>query len=315
MSNVMKVLGVTTFMALGAVTEAGAQGAEARARAEEVRARSEEVRARARAEMSGRGWIGITYTTSSEGGGMVVTEVLRGSPAEAAGVHRGDVIARWNGRRDPVAAAAENPLQPGDTLRLRVRRDGERDRDVTVVAGSSRDRAITIVTGRGGDLVVLRPSELVDGMRIQMDSLGIHADSLHTRLRGMLRDSLGPALRRFETVELPRIHAELGAAQAKLAQGFLLGSRSVAGAEFAEVNAGLATYFGTDHGALVLRVAPATPAARAGLESGDVVISANGHAIEDVQDLRQAVTRTREREVALEIVRRGARDRLRLRWD
>lgn len=314
MWNTIKVLGAMILLSLGATAEAVAQRTpEARARAERAE-RAAEV-ARARAEMANRGWIGITYTTPENGGAMVVTHVIRGSPAEAAGLRPGDTIVRWNGSRNPTDEALQNPLQPGDTVQLRVRRDDEGGRDVTVVAESTRGRPVTVLTGRRGDVVVLRPSEVLEGVRIHMDSLGIDADSLHKRLRVMLRDSLGPALQRFEAVELPRLQAELEAAQARVAHGLSTGVRSVAGAEFAELNSGLASYFGTDRGALVLRVAPETPAARSGLQAGDVVVSANGHQIENVRDLREAVTRSRDRDVELGIVRRGARSQLRLRWD
>lgn len=317
MSNTMKMFGTVILLVVGTTAEAVAQRTpEARERAERVeRAERAAAVARARAEMAQRGWIGITYATPGSGRTMLVTEVISGSPAERAGLRRGDRIVRWNGSRDPVEEARENPLQEGDTLRLRVRREGERERDVTVVAGSTRDRAWTAVTGRRGEVVVLRPSEVMEGVRIQMDSLGVHADSLHTRLRVMLRDSLGPALERFEAMEMPRIRAELEAAQAAVAHGFSMGARSVAGAEFAELTPGLGTYFGTDRGALVMRVAPETPASRSGLQAGDVVVSANGQTIEDVRGLREAVARSRDGDVRLEIVRRGARSQLRLRWD
>lgn len=289
------------LLALGVAAEAQAQ-------------RAPEARSRAVVEMTRRGWIGITYSTSGTSGRMAVTEVIPASPAAGAGLAPGDTIVRWNGDENPEAAAMRNPVQPGDTLRLRVRRDG-RTRDVTVVATSSRSRpAVTFSRGGDRDVIVLRPSRLSE-VRIHADSIAVHADSMHTRLRAMLRDSLGPALRRFEAVEIPRVEAQLMAAQARLAEGFSAGARAVAGAEFAEVNAGLASYFGTDRGVLVLRVAPETPAARAGLQAGDVVVSANGHPVEDVRDLREAVSGSRDRDVELEIVRRGSRSQIRLRWE
>lgn len=298
------------LLALGVAGEAAAQ-------------RAPEARSRAVVELTRRGWIGITYSTSGTSGRMAVTDVTPGSPAAGAGLTVGDTIVRWDGDANPEQAAFRTPVQPGDTLRLRVRRDG-RTRDVTVVAVSSRSRP-AVATGRGGgrDVYILRPSRAPDEVWIHMDSIAVHADSMHVRLRAMLRDSLGPALqrleetglRRFETVEMPRLEAELQAAQARLAEGFSAGARAVAGAEFAEVNAGLASYFGTERGALVLRVAPETPAARAGLQAGDVVISANGHPVSEVRDLREAVVRSRARDVELQIVRRGSRTALRLRWE
>lgn len=124
--------------------------------------------------------------------------------------------------------------------------------------------------------------------------------------------------------EMPRIRMEAERAERELARemarvtvagGLALGSRSVAGAEFSELNEGLADYFGTDRGVLVLRVAPDTPAARSGLRAGDVVVSAGGQSVERVHEIREAVLESRDRDVELVVVRRGARQGLRLRWE
>ena len=68
--------------------------------------------------------------------GVRVIEVRRGSPADQAGVRQGDVVVRLNGE-DAVRATEALPgrLQAGDTVRLRVRREGEGEREVVVVAG------------------------------------------------------------------------------------------------------------------------------------------------------------------------------------
>lgn len=307
MSKRWKIALAMAVLGLVPVMEATAQRGEDRSRAAEVRARG-------RADMARGGWIGIMYHVSRDDGRVVVSDVVHGSPADAAGLAPGDTILRWNGSDDPGEAITQKRLQPGDTLRVRVRRSGERDRDLTIVAAPATARPV-IAHGRRGDVLVLRPSRALESVRIHMDSVGLHADSLHRRLRIMLQDSLGPAIRQFEAVEMPRIQAQLEAAQAQLAHGMGVGSRSVAGAEFAEVNAGLATYFGTDRGALVLRVAPDTPADRSGLQAGDVVISANGNSIDEVRDLRETVARSRDRNVDLVIVRRGARTELKLSWE
>jgi S1-C subfamily serine protease len=46
-----------------------------------------------------------------------------------------------------------------------------------------------------------------------------------------------------------------------------------------------------------------------------VVLRANGHPVEDVRELRLAVTRAERREVSLEVVRKGGRRELKLRWE
>lgn len=267
---------------------------------------------RARAEALRRGWLGISYTTDAEGR-ISVDDVVPDSPAGRAGLQEGDTIVRWNGQSDAAEAAMGARLEPGDTVKLRVRRRGERDRDVAVIV-AERPRTFARVRS-GDDVIFVDPGAMMRGLRIHVDSLGLHADSLQRRLRVMFRDSLGPRLRELERirVELPRVRVrEL---EGPGVYGFEIGTRSVAGAEFAEINAGLSEYFGTERGVVVLRVGPETPAARAGLQAGDVVVRANGFQIERVSDLRQAVSRDEDRTVELDVVRKGQARKVEMRWE
>jgi C-terminal processing protease CtpA/Prc len=92
-----------------------------------------------------------------------------------------------------------------------------------------------------------------------------------------------------------------------------VGARTVAGAEFSELNAELAQYFrGTGEGLLVLRVAPETPGARAGLRPGDVVVRASGRAIRTIRDLRLSIASAGRQPVTIDVVRQGQRHELRL---
>ena len=69
-----------------------------------------------------------------------------------------------------------------------------------------------------------------------------------------------------------------------------LGRRSAAGAELAEMNEGLRRYFdNVQGGALVIDVSPNTPAARAGLEAGDVIVRAGGREVNGPEDVRRAL--------------------------
>lgn len=273
---------------------------------------------RAEREATRRGWIGISLRTLGERGpapgGAVVEDVSPDSPAERAGLQPGDTLVRWNGRTDVGAALDERGVQPGDSVRLRVRRGG-RDRDVVAVAAERPPRVALLSPGRLEELRLLVPGEFPRELRLRMDSLRVHADSLHSQIRTMFRDSLGPRLRELERGSLPRVRLRVPEGDLPLAFDFELGLRAVAGAEFAEMNPGLADYFGTDEGALVLRVAPGTPAARAGLEAGDVVVSVDGERVESIRDLRRGVGDAQRREVELEVVRKGERREVRMRWE
>ena len=281
------------------------------------------------------GWLGFTYEAFAEDGeeNAHITRVYPGSPAAEAGVREGDEIIRVNGRTDVATALDAQEIEPGDTIRMRVRRDVGRDSDVAVVAARRPNNLAVIAPtprrvwsddDRREDRMFyrFRPDSLiarVDSLFgrngrvfVWPDSLFVHADSLHRGLELMLRDSLGPKLREFS--EEFRAWVPEGGARSVIT----IGRRSVAGAEFEEMNPGLSAYFGTDEGALVLRVAPGTPAARAGLQPGDVVLEANDREVDSVDDLRNAVSRAqgmRPRAVQLEILRQGRRQDIDLRWE
>lgn len=294
-----------------------------------------------------KAWLGISYVATDDGDVETVRieRVYPGSPAAAAGLRSGDEIVRWNGSTAVDDALEALRLQPGDTIRLRVRRGDERDRDLLVIA-TDRPRELVAFTpgregffglsaeemaqvekqlskqreemarifGENGRLRILS-GEGRDGtweLRLKLDSLALHADSLHKGIQLMLRDSLGPQLEALS--DQIRIMIPEGPTRTVMA----LGRRSVAGAEFEEMNEGLARYFGTDDGALVLRVSPGTPAARAGLRAGDVVLEVDDRAVDSVGDIRNAVARAqgdRTRAVQLEVLREGRRQEVDLRWE
>jgi len=83
-----------------------------------------------------RGWIGITKisdvadeTGLEPGLGVVIVELLRGSPADRAGIEPGDVVIAVDGRPVETASQLRNELagaRVGTELRLTVRREGRR---------------------------------------------------------------------------------------------------------------------------------------------------------------------------------------------
>lgn len=284
---------------------------------------SAEARARAAAEAAdaSRGWVGLTFSSGTSGA-VVVEDVFDDSPADRAGIQEGDTIVLWNGSRDVARAMRQSRLDPGETVKVRVRRRGERDRDLALTA-AARPRVMAIGRGaprRAGDhqIVITIPDE--QEIRVMTDSLVVRVDSLHNRLRVLLADSLGKELRDLR-VQMPRIRVEMDGLDRDLGPGgtlFGLGAagRAVAGAEFTPMNRDLASYFHTDKGLLVLRVSSGTPAARSGLRAGDVLVEANDAEIGDLGDLRRAITRTSnsDRGVKLEVIREGKRREVQLKW-
>jgi serine protease Do len=75
--------------------------------------------------------------------------------------------------------------------------------------------------------------------------------------------------------------------------------------------------YGTDHGLLILRVGPRTPAARAGIQKGDVLISVDGRELHSVPALIRAVERAEKAEkaeVRIELLRKKDRKVVMLQW-
>jgi len=84
-------------------------------------------------------------------------------------------------------------------------------------------------------------------------------------------------------VNLVRSIAEQLVRHGKVERGFM-------GVTLQEITPDLATQFGTTHGALVADVQAGSPAAKAGLKSGDVIVKFNGKPVEDFRQLRLTVS-------------------------
>jgi C-terminal processing protease CtpA/Prc len=268
-----------------------------------------------------RGWLGFVWeATETDGGAIRIENVYPGSPAADAGIRDGDLIVRWNGETDVGRALERLRLQPGDSVRVRVRRGNERERDLLIVAERRPGEVYAVTPKREPGFFGLSEEELEEverALRKSQQEMAkafreLRMESRMDSLSLMLRDSLTPRLR--EMNDEIRLLVPEGTSRTV----FALGNRSVAGAEFEEMNAGLSSYFGVDRGALVLRVAPGTPAERAGLRPGDVVLEANDQEVDSIDDVRRAISRAqrnRPREVELEILRKGQRQSLELRWE
>lgn len=182
----------------------------------------------------------------------------------------------------------------------------------------------------GRNVMILRG----DSLRALTDSLLFRVDTLRRsiRIRGG-RDSVqvfafpapdSAAIRRMHEVLRMR-EGELLREGTVLREGtgfretvpfFLeMGRRALAGAEMVPMNEGLARYFATREGLLVTRVSPSSPAGRAGLEAGDVVVRAGGRAITTVEELREAVRRAENGRLPLEVVRQRRRQTVELKWE
>ncbi|HTQ84924.1 MAG TPA: PDZ domain-containing protein [Candidatus Solibacter sp.] len=107
-----------------------------------------------RESQAGRAWSGMN-AVKGEDGRPVISNILPGSPAELAGLDRGDILVGVNGKETATLdslAAALAPLRPGDTARLTVAREKEL-RDFSVLLAPNPYAIIRIVP-------VEKPTEL-----------------------------------------------------------------------------------------------------------------------------------------------------------
>lgn len=139
-----------------------------------------------------------------------------------------------------------------------------------------------------------------DSLRILMARSALEAQTDRESYRFLLRpDPDGSAA--------PYVEVHAGDALfLRLEDHLTAARRGVAGAELTELEPELAAYFGNvREGLLVLRVAPASPADRAGLRAGDVIVTADGRRPESVAALRSLLARPAADPVELRVVRKG----------
>lgn len=332
-------------------------------------------------------WLGVSYELRwVQGGGsctprVVVDAVVQGSPAERAGLRAGDAIIALDGEPLPPGRlqAVASRLEPGDSVRLRLLRDGRRH-EVTAIADRRPDRPVSFLLPRstglrsstapiieitGDTLVAWNLSPGLEQGRIRSYWVsGADGRTEYRRLGGWSRSDLDRRVEDLlscadsaqwtndawyvaaQNVDLRRVQeradslrvlmtrralertAESAAAvpsppsrpepstiqvygpegsyMFRVDEHVAVGMRGVAGAELTALEPELAEYFrNVDEGLLVIRIAPDTPADRAGIRPGDVIVGADGRGIESVAELRRVVALPYAGAVRLRVVRRG----------
>lgn len=87
-------------------------------------------------------------------------------------------------------------------------------------------------------------------------------------------------------------------------RGFVrVGFSAVAGMELQELSPALGEYFGTQRGLLVLQVGDDTPADRAGIEEGDVILRVGDRDVESISGLRRAIAAAADERVDVVLLR------------
>jgi serine protease Do len=209
------------------------------------------------------GWLGIYASNLPEQIqgqlklGAIVREVLPNSPAAQSGIKPDDIIVRFEGAEVSNAnelSAMISALPAGHKVKLQVIRD-RKPIELEAVLG---ERSYEYSYAAAWD-----PGELAR----RLSELETQYQTLYRAL---------PPRERFEA--LRELQAEIYQLRAEQRELMANNTRSAGGAHFPagftaiEMTSQLAAYFGTSGGLLVTGVNNGSPAERAGLRAGDVII-------------------------------------------
>lgn len=215
--------------------------------------------------------------------GVAVEKVVDGSPAQSAGLQIGDVILKFNG--EEVTSVRKltrmiGEVAPDHQARISVLRGGsERELNVTLAKRPTPKFEAGVFApmapGRLGRLDFPPMAQMPD-----MPNLPPMSETpLFRTYPGDDRD-----VRFFRGI----------------------GGRQI-GISISPLTKQLAEHFGVEGGALVNNVRENSPAAKAGLKAGDIIVEAEGKEIKGDVDLIRAIGQKKEGSVTLTIVRGGNR--------
>lgn len=221
--------------------------------------------------------------------GALVERVEEDSPAEKAGLEADDVIVRYHGEAVLGATqlarlVAETPA--GRTVPLEVVRSGALEK-LSATLGGDRESAWDFGRGADWEFPIPSPPELPE-----MPEMPDMPEALLAPPAPM-----PPSLpKAWGDHRLLDRMVWLGQGPRKL------------GLEFQEISGQLADYFklAGDQGVLVTSVETDGPAAKAGLQAGDVILKLGSREIQDGEDLRRAVEKAEPgRETPVTVQRDG----------
>lgn len=213
--------------------------------------------------------------------GVGVAKVIEGSPAQSAGIQDGDVIVKVNG---------EDITSSRKLTRLIGEISPDHTAKIAIIRGGS-EREINVTLGK-------RPMPKFDNGNFEFKM---------------------PPMGKMEFPDLPDMPdmPELGKLpRAPMTPGgpmvWAFGSRRQIGVGLTPLTKQLSDHFGVDGGALVNTVRENSPAAKAGLKAGDIIVEVDGKAVKGEHDLIRAIGEKKEGDVTLTIVRNRNRQTIRV---
>jgi C-terminal processing protease CtpA/Prc len=204
----------------------------------------------------------LVEETEHSAGGARVTHVVEDSPADEAGLKEDDIVVEFDGEviRGPVALTRRiHAHEPGDRVALKVVRDGGKT-------------ALEVELGRREGLGAWVPEVSWDSERWD-------------EWQGQLKTQLEKLDRSSYSFSVPEVRGKLSAPMT-----FWWG-RPKLGVELVETTVELREHLGggEKEGVLISKVLSGTPASRAGIVVGDLILSVDRRSVATVGELREAL--------------------------
>ena len=213
--------------------------------------------------------------------GVAVDKVIDGSPAAAAGIQAGDVIVRFEGNE--VSSSRKltrllNEVAPDHTAKI-----------VVIRGGSEKEIPVTVAKRpmpkfEQGDFKFDFPHDF----KFDMPKLDLQLPDF----KNLPEFKNLPNMPDFQGGDFVWQH--------------LGGGRQI-GIGVTPLTKQLADHFSVESGAMINSVREDSPAAKAGLKAGDIVVEVDGKPVKGDGDIMRAVREKKQGEVTLVVVRGGTR--------
>lgn len=240
-----------------------------------------------------------------EARGVGVTEVVKDSPAEKAGLRKDDVILRFEG--DSVTSVRKltrlvSEVAPDQNVRLAISRGGS-EQEVAVTMGKRNNsfgamHKFEFPQGPDG----FKGLKELEGLKHLGELKGLENFKHLEELKGELKGLEG-----FKMMTPPgNVWNWEGQGPGGDGMVFAFGNHRRIGVSTMQLTKQLADYFGVAEGTgvLVTAVTEDGPAAKAGVKAGDVITAVDGEKIDGAGDLTRTINKKKDGDVTITVIRK-----------
>ncbi len=242
----------------------------------------------------------------------VVASVEPGSPAEQVGVRAGDVLLEIGGQRllPDERLVFSKLLRPGERILVKLQRGDDVVTVQPVVETAPEATAAPCAWVDFGTAYVLRPMP-AQGPQVLVTKApdGTEKFSYNYAYVRARKDSSGAVV--AATAPMP---SSGGLFAGPMTQYFSGGTNSLAGLQLVTLSSEASRALGVSHGILVNQVLTGTPGRKAGLQGGDILISADSQDLRSIAVLQRVINRSSDRTVTLVVVRDRKKETIQYRW-